>query len=248
MSEITREKPGVKFLWSHQGLLHRVVVKAANKVLRCIPFGIKYAIAIHFKKKTAPYSLVNGKVVVQIGAPFDTLNAGRSRGMYFSKLVGKQGKALIIEPVPESVVEFKKKVVAQRLDNVIVHECGAWSEPGESHINVDLKHPATNYTDKTVDYDTERECQFEKIKIKLDTVDNIAAAHELEDVFLVSITTNWAEEEILKGMSRLIEMGVQYICLAYGKDGEDYRELMQTMGYVSFSHDDRGVTYKRANS
>ena len=110
MSEITRKRPGIKFLWSHQGAVHRLVVKAVNKVLQAIPFGVKYEVGTLIKRKAVPYPLVKGKVVLQVGAPFDTLNAGRSRGMYFSRLVGEKGKVLIVEPVVESVIEFRKHV------------------------------------------------------------------------------------------------------------------------------------------
>jgi len=66
MSEITREKPGVKFLWSHQGRLHRYFVKTANKVLRMLPFRAKYLAVAKAKGRNIPYSLVEGKTVVQV--------------------------------------------------------------------------------------------------------------------------------------------------------------------------------------
>ena len=131
--------------------------------------------------------------------------------MYFSKIIGRKGKALIIEPLTESVNEFRNRVDQLGIDNVVVHESGAWSEPGESYINVDVSHPATNFTGETVDYDSERVSQFEKVKIKLDTVDNICETYQMNEVFLVSITTNWAEEEILKGMSGLMELSLIHI-------------------------------------
>ena len=245
MPSNTRTKPGFKFLWSHQGRLHRELVKCANALLKRVPFETKYNVASIYKKRSAPYSLVRGCNVVQIGAPFDTLEAGRSRGMYFSKLVGKAGKVLIIEPLPKSVEAFRSRANELGLDNVIVHEGGVWSEVGESHINVDFEHPATNYTGNTVDYSAEREQQFQRVQIKLDTVDNIIEKYSLSDVQLVSITTNWAEEEILQGMEKTIANGVEYICLAYGIDGADYSKHMEQLGYYALSHDDRGVTYHK---
>lgn len=243
MLESTRSKPGLKFLWSHQGFLHRMIVRFANKVLRVIPFSIKYMVGRQFKKRLPPYSLLKGRVVVQVGAPFDTLNSGRSRGFYFSQLAGVDGRVLVIEPLVESVEAFKGRLKGQGIKNTIVHNSGAWSEPGESFINVDMNHPATNYTGDTVDYSTEREKEFQKVRIDLDTIDSIVEKYELSNVYLVSVTTNWAEEEILKGMTRLIQGGVKFISLAYGKDGEDYVRLMETLGYMEYSHDDRGITF-----
>ena len=245
MSEITREKPGVKFLWSHQGRLHRYFVKTANKVLGMLPFRAKYLAVAKAKGRNIPYSLVEGKTVVQVGAPYDTLEAGRSRGMLFSQLVGTDGKVLIVEPLGDSVRKMKERLEDCGLHNTQVIESGAWSKQTTSVINVDLEHPATNYTGSTVDYEHTRAEQFEKIEISLNTLDSIVENAGLEHIDLVSITTNWAEEEILKGMSRVLNKGVEYVCLAYGKDGEDYRVMMAEYGYEVLSHDDRGVTYKK---
>ena len=198
------------------------------------------------KKTQVPYSLVEGKTVVQIGAPYDTLNAGRSRGMMFSLMAGTGGRVLIIEPLQESVEEFRKRLVELNLENTTVFQSGAWSSKKESVINVDVDHPATNFTGDTVDYTEERVSDFSKVKIQLDTVDNILSQSGFDKVDLISITTNWAEEEILQGMSEALRVGVKYVCLAYGKDGEDYKDLMNDLGYTSLSHDDRGVTYVRA--
>ena len=92
MNEVLKKRPSRKFLWSHQSTLHRTLVRIANQILLIIPFKLKYAVCVNLKKNSPPYSLVKGAVVVQVGAPFDTLEAGRSRGMIFSHLVGLMGK------------------------------------------------------------------------------------------------------------------------------------------------------------
>ena len=211
-----------------------------------IPFNLKYLVARQLKKAHVPYSLVEGKTVVQIGAPYDTLNAGRARGMLFSMLVGASGKVLIVEPLQESVEEFRKRLLQLKLNNTTVFQSGAWSSKTESVINVDVDHPATNFTGDTVDYPEERASEFAQVKIQLDTIDNILSNSGIDKVDLISITTNWAEEEILKGMSEVFKTGVKYVCLAYGKNGEDYKKLMNGLGYTSLSHDDRGVTYVKS--
>jgi FkbM family methyltransferase len=241
--ERVREKLAYNFMWSHQGAVHRILVRVGNGILNLIPLKLKYKAVIPFKKTNIPYSLVNGKTVVQVGAPYDTLNAGRSRGMLFSLIAGAEGKVVIIEPLSASVNKFKEALTSFGINNTLLVNCGAWSERGESYINVDEKHPATNFTGETVDYSAERNQQFKKVPIKLETIDAILADLNINDVDLISITTNWAEEEILSGMQETLKRGVEYICLAYGKDGEDYEELMKRLGYKPYSHDDRGVTY-----
>lgn len=247
MSYLVKEKPGIKFKWSHQMLVHRIAVRIANKILGIIPLKMKYWIVIRRKKNEVPYSIVSGKTVVQVGAPFDTLNAGRSRGMCFCLAVGELGQVVIVEPLKQSCEAFEDAVSRFGLKNVIVHNSGAWSESGESTIKVDLKHPATNYTTNTVNYSEERETQFEDVPVDLHTIDQVAERYELDTVDILSITTNWAEREILAGARKLLENGTKYVCLAYGKDGEDYHDLMASYGYKLLSHDDRGVTYEKAS-
>ena len=59
----------------------------------------------------------------------------------------------------------------------------------------------------------------------------------------MSITTNGAEKEILKGMEHTIRAGLPYIALA--RTGNDYVEMMESMGYIFYAHDDRGFTFKQ---
>lgn len=245
MTDHIKDAPGLKFSWSHQGRLHRLLVRLVNRILVLVPFKLKYFLVRQVKKRQIPYSLIKGLSVVQVGAPYDTLNAGRSRGMMFSLMAGVDGRVLIVEPLRESVDAFRSRLSELDINNTTVHEAGAWSSKTESVINVDVAHPATNFTSDTVDYDEERISEYSQVKIQLDTLDNILIQNDLDNVDLVSITTNWAEEEILRGMEKVIANGIKYICLAYGKDGEDYSKHMEQMGYFALSHDDRGVTYQR---
>lgn len=244
MSEIVKT-PLRRFKWSHQLTAHRVFIKFINKIMRYVPFRIKYEVGQKLRKNKAPYSLLKGKMVVQIGSPHDTLACGRSRGMYFSLMTGSKGKVFIIEPDPHSVETFRETAKLQGITNTTVIHNGAWSESKTLTLYVDPNHPATNFSEGTVDYDDERLKEYEKVVVPVDTVDNIIKSQGLEQVDLVSITTNWAEIEILEGMKELIENGLQYICLAFGNPGTDYLGLLDGLGYEFYSYDDRGITFQR---
>lgn len=74
----------IRFLWSHEATVHRYAVRLANAVLARLPFSFKYALALWLRRNRAPYTLIRaGDTVVQVGAPHDTLRAGRSRAYHF---------------------------------------------------------------------------------------------------------------------------------------------------------------------
>ena len=83
---------------------------------------------------------------------------------------------------------------------------------------------------------------FQSVDVAADTIDNICASLSLERVDLVSITTNGAEREILRGCRHLISKGVPYVCLAL--TGPGHEALMDELGYEFLSFDDRGATYR----
>lgn len=239
----------IKYLWSHRLWLHRFLVKIYNALANCIPFDIKYAIGKWRRRNRYPYQLIKpGSVVVQIGAPVDTLGAGRSRAMYFSLFNGPTGKTVIVEPARESADAFQSIAKTRRLKDIIFICAGAWSARVDLTVYFDPKHPATSFTEGTVDYPPERLAEFQKVIIPCNTVDNLLSIHGIQQVDLLSITTNGAEVEILNGMRITLAKGVEYVCLALHSHCGDLKQLMGDLGYDEFAFDDRGITYRRRRS
>ena len=150
-------------------------MKCYNFVASILPFGIKYRIGKSLKKNSYPYNLIQSgevKNIMQIGAPTDTLMAGRSRGMYFG-LFNKAGKTIIVEPASSSEEEFNKIINSQKIDNMQFYRSGAWNEKKLLKLYSDPSHPATNFTEGTVEYSEERLKDFDLIEIPCDSVDNI---------------------------------------------------------------------------
>lgn len=239
------DKTPLRFRWSHRAKAHRTLVKVANRGLAGIPFAQKYRVTQRLRDNKPPYSLVGqGDVVVQVGAPADTLNSGRSRGMHLA-LRSRQGKAIIVEPDPSSAAEFERRARQLGLDHVTVVNAGAWSEPSELALYVDPKHPATNFVEGTVDYDEERMKDFQRVVVPVKPLDQI-----LEEVLgnhgpvrLLSITTNNSEREILQGAEKVLGTGLRYLALA--RTGDGYDELAGQFGFDYLATDDRGFTYSR---
>ena len=112
-------KEPLKFKWSHHSRIHVTIVKAINRVARLVPWRIKYAIIPRLKRRSFPYSLINsGDTVVQVGAPLDTMQTGRSRAILFAYMVGETGKVVVVEPdgaTAEKLVELNSKGLYRQL-------------------------------------------------------------------------------------------------------------------------------------
>jgi FkbM family methyltransferase len=219
---------------------------AFNKSLSLVPFSIKYGIASRLRKKKFPYRVIqNGDVVIQVGAPKDTLLAGRSRAMNFLQLVGK-GKVLVIEPDQtncDALRSFSKRYVLT--DRLIVCQMGAWSVAGELQFLSNPDHPATNILKvvQRAEGDAQPEAGYNSVTVSVDTLDNILAASELPKPRLISITANGAEPEILRGLAKTLTMNIPYISLA--ATGPGYIQLMSELNYDLVAYDDRGYTFCR---
>ena len=235
----------LRFKWSHRSATHRFVTRCINRVLATLPLAVKYASGSILRRYSVPYRLVtDGAVIIQVGAPLDTLHAGRSRGMYLALKSKPGGRAVIVEPDPSSASAFRDAAAQLGLQHVTVLNQGAWHEAGTLRLLVDPSHPATNFTEGCVDYDEDRLADFRSVSIPVAPLDQIVEELGLEQVDLVSITTNGAEREIIRGMKHIIEGGLRYLCLA--RTGTGYDELAQELGFKLHSVDDRGYTYERA--
>ena len=209
-----------------------------------MPLHRKYQVSLWMRHGKPPYSLVGpGDVVVQVGAPSDTLLSGRSRGMHLA-LRSRGGRAIIVEPDRESATMFESCARELGLDHVAVVNSGAWNESSTLSLLVDPSHPATNFVTGTVDYNAERIADFTPVDVPVDTLDAIVdrVLGNNGPVRLLSITNN-SEREILQGISRIIDSGLQYLCLA--RTGEGYDELVGALGFDYLLSDDRGYTYVR---
>ncbi|MDH5508428.1 MAG: FkbM family methyltransferase [Anaerolineae bacterium] len=233
-----------RFKWSHDLWLHRVMVRIYNFLMTIVPFGIKYGIGKNLRKNKPPYFLIqSGSVVIQVGAPKDTLNAGRSRGMHFILFSKKTGTTIIVEPDQESISAYQRKCQRLGIDNAIFIPSAAWFETGTLRIYINDAHPASNFVEGTKIYNERRLQDFQVVEIPATSIDYMLEQNEITRVDLVSITTNGSEREILAGMKKTIAAGIPYISLA--RTGEGYQVMMDSIGYVFYAHDDRGFTFRQ---
>jgi len=181
-----------------------------------------------------------------VGAPTDTLLAGRSRAAYFALLTSDRGRLLVIEPDPMSVAEFRAWLRRRELHHVTVVSAGAWSRPGELRLFVDDAHPATNFTAGTTEYDAARQAEFREVTVDATTIDEVIGQHDAGRVDLLSITTNGAEIEILAGAANTIDRYRPMVCLARTHERNLVR--MRELGYETVAAGDRGYTFVWSHS
>jgi len=233
--------------WSHRGVLHRAAVRLANRLLWQVPFSVKYSIGMLRSRGAFPYCLLQeGDVAVQVGAPHDTLRAGRSRAVYLGLCVGRAGRVVVIEPDPQSTAALRSLAQKRDLPQLEVVACGAWSSQGQLKLYVDPDHPATNFTESTADYSRDDLGRFRAETVEVDTVDNILGRLNIARVKLVSITTNGAEREIIAGMAGTLDRGVPYLALARTDPGHE--SFVASLGYERLAFDDRGYTFGKSRS
>lgn len=228
--------------------LWRMMTKPAAAVLRALPEKQKYARGLAARRKRRPYSLIApGDVVFQIGAPADLLAVGRSRSAYFMQLISGGGKLVIMEPDSENCE--KMQAFAQRngyAGHVLIINKGAWSEEKTLKFYESKEHPASavlaDLSEATPEEMKRR--GYREIPVPVTTVDAVIAEHGLKTPKLLSITTNGAEIEILKGMKDMLAQDAEtYISLAITGDG--YRETMAELGFDYLTDDDRGFTFRK---
>lgn len=240
---MTKSGTPFRYRWSHRHPVHRALVRTVSQLLARLPFALKYGATGALRRRHLPYSLLGpGSVAVQVGAPIDTLLAGRSRAMGFVQRTAPSGRVLVVEPDQVSVEAFRRVAERQGFGHVDVVGAAAWSERTTITLEVDRSHPATNYTAGCADYSETDRRRFDHISVDAIPLDDLIDRFHLPRVDLVSVTTNGAEEAILLGLRRTIARDRPVICLA--RTADSYAELMGGLGYDAIGDDDRGFTFR----
>jgi len=227
--------------------LWRLATRPIAWALALLPEQQKYKLGLPKRSNRLPYSLIQpDDVVFQIGAPSDLLKVGRSRAGYFAHLVSGNGKLVVMEPDPINCREFE--AFAKRCgfsDNVIVIAKGGWDKETVLGFFQSREHPASAIVSE-LNAATSAQMKrrgYTEIEVPVTTVDAVIKEYNLPIPKLISITTNGAEPNILKGMSETLKTGPEYLSLAI--DDNAYKKEMSEIDYEFIIDDDRGHTFKR---
>jgi FkbM family methyltransferase len=185
-----------------------------------------------------------GWTVVQVGAPADLVEVGRSRAMHFTLRVGRSGKVIAIEPDERSCAELESMAHYLAIGNLAVVRKGAWSKQGTLTLLIDDNHPATNLVEEFYDQKRNDLQKYRKQTIPVDTIAAIVSDCGASKVDLLSITTNGSEREILKGLGELAQ-DIKYISTIMPPEG---LPILEDLGFEMFCEDDRGYLYKNISA
>jgi len=233
----------LKFLIGHRA--YRAASRPAAFVLSHTPDRVKYGIGEKMRRSKMPYSIIrHGDVVVQVGAPRDLVQAGRSRSVYFLRLVGPAGRVVVFEPDLKSAACLEDFAAGNGLaDRLVMVRKGAWSTDGTLAFLSNPNHPASNLVKGALDIDTSR---YVETSISVTSIDAELKRLGIPTPRLVSITANGSETVILSGMKGVIQEGLAYVALAI--TGTDYPAMMKQLGYELAANDDRGFTFRKAGA
>lgn len=222
-------------------VVHRMLRRVAYGLLWRLPAPIKESVLHAVLGRRLPYRVVlPGDTVVQVGAPWDILESGRSRFIHFLRRVGPEGRVVVIEPDPVNVRRLREYIERRGISNLTVVPKGAWSHQTRLRFLVDPKNPASNLVEDVLDSKRTDLDRFQLSEIDVDTIDRIAEQLHLKCIKIVSITSNGSENPILEGMNSTLKE-IKYIA-TIGSYGEF--PLLAEYGYAPVGGDDRGYTFR----
>ena len=220
--------------------MHGVLRKAAYSVLFRLPDRPKYVLGDIWRRFRRPYRLLDkGDTAIQVGAPWDTLKAGRSRAAYFARFVGDSGQVIAVEPEKSNVEALRHFANRHSLPQLSIVNSALWSEKAKLRFLFDPEHPAANLVEAVLVEGRDRS-GMKTTHVEADTLDNLLANTGIRKIKLLSITTNGSEIEILRGALNTL-MHVEYVSIIT----PDAAELLSDHGFNACGEDDRGYLFRK---
>jgi FkbM family methyltransferase len=227
-------------------ILHRGVHQA-----NLMGYDIRFAVQSPYEIERIDDMAMEAEFIAQIVnavRPGDVfLDVGANIGI-ISLLVAARGAAggVIVhsfEPEPRNAAELRRSIALNHLENrVIVHELGLGDRAGDVGLHVSGPTGEGRHSILFARPGSQR------IRIPIDTADQVVARLGCAPT-MVKIDVEGAELLVLKGMSRLLQLGsvrdlfIEVHCSALEASGHsptNVRELLSELGYVPVRSSPRG--------
>lgn len=173
-----------------------------------------------------------GDTVIQSGADMGWKHnsLGGSNAIKFSKIVGKNGKVIAIEPDERNIKKLKKYIEENNIKNIIPVEKALWNIKTKMQFNLGNRANDSllnEYLNKDeIDYETHY--KDEQI-VEADTIDNILRDFNICSIAHICLTVNGAEFEALKGATATLSKNKLSLYIAAA-----IRNLRQDMNAESY--------------
>lgn len=162
-------------------------------------------------------ALKSGDVVFEIGAYIGF------HAMKMSELVGKDGKIIAVEAVPENFRLLEKNIEVNKINNITPVPLAVWEKRGVIPFNLNENQENSACADVV-----ESKRQME---ISCDTIDNICQQQKLAKIDFVRIQTNGAELEALNGMTDVLKMNPSLLVAVPYKNRDSIEQILIEEGY-----------------
>lgn len=115
--------------------------------------------------------------------------------IYLSEKVGKNGKVIAIEPMPDNLNILRKNIAENKLDNVIIVPKGVWKEKDEMTFH----RKKGDHQSGSVELNYKND---DTVKIPVDSLDNILQEQKIDHINFMLIQLNGVEPEALEGLTK----------------------------------------------
>lgn len=113
--------------------------------------------------------------------------------IYLSEKVGKNGKVIAIEPMPDNLKILRKNITENNLNNVVIVPKGVWKEKDEMIFH----RKKGDHQSGSVELNYKNN---DSLKILVDSLDNILQEQNIKHIDFMLIQLNGVEPEALEGL------------------------------------------------
>jgi len=161
--------------------------------------------------------LKKGDVVFEIGAYIGF------HAIKMSELVSKDGKIIAVEAVPDNFRLLVKNIEVNQINNIIPIHLAVWEKKGVIPFNINQNQENSACADVVE--------SKSKMDISCDTIDNIYHQLKLDKIDFVRVQTNGAEQEALKGMTKVLKMYPKLLVAVPYKNKDVIQQILIKEGY-----------------
>jgi FkbM family methyltransferase len=191
--------------------------------------------AVAFLTGTAERPLQEA-LVRELGPGMTFFDIGANVGfvtLLAANIVGRSGRVVSFEPVPDNIAAIEGNLALNRIDWVDVHETAIASRSGSASLIVSDVSAFSRLAHVSV---PDGEC--ERIEVAVSSVDELLASGAVPPPDVIKIDVEGAELEVIEGMRATLERHRPVLLCEVHDRHVPYVELMQSFGYETINLDE----------